>query len=100
MYVETAQMAVNILKQKYYGSPSDGITKLYAQMLAAKLNVANGADPEAVSENFEDADEFLADHDYDGWDSLSRKMKKTINKWKSTFDDYNNGDIGPGHCGD
>ncbi len=100
MEVSTALMAVNVLSQHYYCAPSNGITKLYAQMLGAKLNEANGADITVISEIFEDADAFLADHNCDDWDSLSRNMKKTINKWKSTFDDYNNGDIGPGHCGD
>ena len=46
------------------------------------------------------ADAFLADYDWTDWRSLSKDEKHMVNGWKSTFDDYNNGDIGPGHCDD
>ena len=94
LYVDNAAMAVDILKMKTYGKPSNGITKMYAQMLGAKLNMASGADYSAISTEIADADEFLADNDWTDW---NKKMKFVIN-WMSTFDDYNNGDIGPGHC--
>jgi hypothetical protein len=100
MHVTTAQMAVNVLSQHYYCDPSNGITKLYAQMLGAKLNEANGADISVISGYFAAADAFLATHNCDDWDSLSKQDQRLVNKWKSKFDDYNNGDIGPGHCGD
>ena len=100
MQVTTAQMAVNILSQYFYCDPSNGITKLYAQMLGSKLNEANGADISVISGYFDAADEFLATHNCDDWDSLSKNDQKKVNFWKSKFDDYNNGDIGPGHCGD
>ena len=97
-YVEEVQMAYDILVKKTYGDPSNGITKLYAQLLAAKLNIANGADDGDIADAIADADEFLADHDWTDWDSLSKKDKKKVLKWKSMADDYNNGLIGPGHC--
>jgi len=98
MHVTTVQMAYDILTQKVYGDPSNGITKLYAQLLAAKLNVANGASDEDIADAFDDADEFLADHSYTEWSSLSRSTKRMVNGLKSDFDDYNNGLTGPGHC--
>jgi len=98
LFVDDVQMAYDLLTQKVYGAPNNGITKLYAQMLAAKLNIANGADDGAIADVIADADEFLADHDWTDWDSLSKNDKKKVLGWKSDADDYNNGLIGPGHC--
>ena len=98
--VSDATIAHDVLVQKTYGKPSNGITKLYAQLLAVKLNAANGADTGVIDEAIATADEFLADHNWEAWNELSRKVKKGILKLKNKFDDYNNGDIGPGHCDD
>jgi hypothetical protein len=100
MYVDSASIAHDILVMKTYGHPSNGITKLYAQMLGAKLNIANGADDSAVAALIVAVDAFLADNDWTDWDGLSKPEKRVVNGWKSSFDDYNNGDIGPGHCDD
>ncbi|RKX27551.1 MAG: hypothetical protein DRP45_00770 [Candidatus Zixiibacteriota bacterium] len=96
--VTTAAEAYAILRQKDCGGPSNGLVKLMAQFLAVKLNGANGADLGAVADEIADADQVLTDYSCSDWDNLSRKQKKAINKLKSTFDDYNNGIIGPGHC--
>jgi hypothetical protein len=85
---------------KTYGSNSNGITKLYAQLLAAKLNFASDASDGAVADYVTDADAFLAVHDYMDWDGLSDEDKDMVMMWQGTFDDYNNGLIGPGHCED
>ncbi len=98
IYVDNGQLAHDILTQKVYGDPSNAITKMMAQMLAAKLNIANGAAGSAIGSEISDADEFLADYNWTDWDDLSKKMMKEVRKLHSTFDDYNNGDIGPGHC--
>ena len=98
--VTDSVIAHDILTQKVYGKSNNGITKLYAQMLASKLNMAAGADVSVVADAFADADAFLADHDWMDWDSLSRQDKKMVNGWKDMFDKYNNGCIGPGHCDD
>jgi hypothetical protein len=100
LYVETAEMAVAILRMKTYGHSSNGITKLYAQMLGTKLNIANGASDVDVADPLADADEFLAEHDWEDWSDLSSRQRRIVNLWKSMFDDYNNGIIGPGHCDD
>jgi hypothetical protein len=100
MSVTDVQMTYEILQQHTYGHPSNGITKLYAQLLAAKLNIASGANDRDVSDIISDADDFLAEHDFESWDDLSKDERQMVNDWKSTLDDYNNGLIGPGHCDD
>jgi len=100
LHVTTAEIAYNVLQQHYYCHPDNGITKLYAQLLGAKLNIANGANGAAVSRTISRADAFLADNNCDDWDSLSDRMKTRVGKWHQKLDDYNNGLVGPGHCVD
>jgi hypothetical protein len=80
-----------------HGKQSNGITKLYAQMLAAKLNIRNGVDPSAISATMAEVDSFLALHNYDDWSALSKPQKESVLVWMNTLDDCNNGLIGPGH---
>lgn len=96
--VTTAQIAVNILNQNIYGSPSNGITKLYAQLLGAKLNAANQADISTIAATIAAADAFLATHYYTTWSGLSNAQKAMVLGWVTTLDNYNNGLIGPIHC--
>jgi len=98
--VTSAAIAVDVLKQKTYGKPNNGITKLYAQFLAAKLNFAAGASDGDVADYAADADAFLAEYDYTDWNSLTDDQVDMVMMWHGAFDDYNNGDIGPGHCDD
>ena len=96
--VTTAQMAYDILQQHEYGHPSNGITRLYAHLLAAKLNIANGADDEDIADTVTDADAFLGDHDWESWDDLGQDDRQMVNGWKDMLEDYNSGEIGPGSC--
>jgi len=101
--VTSAAIAVDVLKMKTYGKNNNGITKLYAQLLGAKLNIANGADYTDVEDIINAADAFLADHDYTDWKPLVRAESEYVDMvkyWHGMLDDYNNGDIGPGHCND
>ncbi len=98
--VTTAQMASDLLDQNVYGTASNGITKLYAQLLGAKLNLASEADGSVVSTAIAGADAFLADHDWNDWSGLTRAQKNMVSGWHGMLDDYNNGIIGPGHCDD
>ncbi len=100
LHITSAAMAYAVLSQNVYGAPNNGITKLYAQLLAAKLNFAAGASDADVVGAVLDADDFLADHNYMDWTGLTHQEKNWVNGWKSTLDDYNNGCIGPGHCDD
>lgn len=96
MNVTSADQAVILLNMS--GDPSNGINKLYAQELAAKLNIAAGADPSAVSSTLAAADSFLATHDASSWANLSKAEQAQVLGWMTTLDNYNNGLIGPGHC--
>ena len=96
--VISTEMGVKVLKQKTYGSPSNGITKLYAQLLAAKLNIASGASDTDIATAIVDADAFLAANDWSAWSGLDAATKSWILDLKDVFDEYNNGITGPGHC--
>ncbi len=94
--VTTAALAVALLDKS--GDASNGINKLYAQLLAAKLNIANGASGSAVLQTITQADLFLATHAAADWNSLSSAQRQQVLAWAATLDDYNNGKIGPAHC--
>ena len=72
-------------------SSSNGINKLYAQLLAAKLNGRNGADISSVASPIAAADAFLATHDSTYWNGLSKSDKVAVLAWMTALDDYNNG---------
>lgn len=94
--VTTPSQAVTILSKN--GEASNGINKLRAQLLAAKLNIANGASGSDVSDEIAQADAILELTSDEDWNALSKAAKKTIVSLASVFDEYNNGLIGPGHC--
>lgn len=97
--VTDSAMAVEILAVTW-GSNSNGILKLYRNLLAAKLNLAAGASGDDLGNAITMADAFLADFSWDEWDSLTRTQKNQVLGWANLFDEYNNGCIGPGHCDD
>ncbi|MGQ9684502.1 MAG: hypothetical protein ACUVX9_18400 [Anaerolineae bacterium] len=94
--VTTAAQAVSLLSMQ--GGASNGIVKLYAQLLAAKLSMCTGADGAAVADTVAAADTFLATRNAGDWKGLSRLQQTMVNGWMTTLDNYNNGYIGPGHC--
>jgi hypothetical protein len=99
--VSTPALAVQFLR--FDGSnnvfdASNGVNKLYAQELAAKLDIANGADGSAIASTITSADAFLATHDSTSWATLGKTDKNLVNSWVKTLDSYNTGLIGPGHC--
>ncbi|HZO43661.1 MAG TPA: hypothetical protein VFE97_30880, partial [Methylomirabilota bacterium] len=96
VFVTSASQAVTLLDKS--GDASNGINKLYAQLLAARLNIKSGADGSAVLQTITQADVFLATHNAADWGSLSADDRGRVLTWAATLDDYNNGRIGPGHC--
>ncbi|KAA3636865.1 MAG: hypothetical protein DWP97_01915, partial [Calditrichaeota bacterium] len=91
-------VAVAVLKMKTYGHNSNGITKLMAQLLGAKLSIADGASEGAIATEIAEADAFLTTFNWTDWDSMSQEDQQTANNLKDVFDQFNNGYIGPGHC--
>ena len=96
--VTTNNIAYEILSQDQFGSASNGITKLYAQLLATKLNIAAGADDAPLGMNIRIADQFLSQNSFQDWGELSPAVKKDILELKDLFDRYNNGLEGVPHC--
>jgi hypothetical protein len=99
--VSTAALAVQFLGFKGSNNvfdASNGINKVYAQLLGAKLNIASGASNSAVLSTINAADAFLATKNSLDWAGLSKTQKNQVLGWMSTLDNYNNGLIGPGHC--
>ena len=93
--VTSASQASDIISNAGGGNK---FNQLYAQMLAAKLNVLNGACDDAIEATMAAADAFLTTHNADDWDSLSKADQDMVNGWATTFEAYNSGNIGPGHC--
>ncbi len=83
----TVFQAVYILNQH---DPSNGIDKLKAQLLAAKLNIANGADGSSIAGTIAAADSFLATHAEPAWSSLSSTDQQYVLSLKDALDTYNN----------
>jgi hypothetical protein len=91
----TKQEAINILKT----SPRGDATYILAhQLIAAKLNILNGADDSAVAAVIIEADAWLMANPL-GSDPSNPARQVGIALAK-TLDRYNNGVIGPGHCDD
>ena len=69
---------------------------LIDQLIAAKLSVANGADPTAIADTIVAADAWLAAN------PLGSKPTGAVRDagvaLAALLDDYNNGVTGPGHC--
>ena len=98
--VSNPTQAVNILNKE--NDSSNGIQKLKAQLLGAKLNIANGASKTGIAGVISNADAFLAAHPASDWTAtppkLTKAEKNQVLSWATKLDQYNNGLIGPGHC--
>lgn len=77
----------------------NGLVILAHQLIAAKLNIANGADPSAVQQTITNADNMIATLVAppigDGYLPPAQTGDLT-----ETLTEYNEGTIGPGHCND
>jgi len=96
--VETAKEAVEIFHSEDHSSRSNGIAKLYAHLLAAKLNVAAGAVDDDIADVIADADAFLANYGLEDWGDLNKGERHQVLYWKDMLESYNEGEIGPGSC--
>ncbi|HEU4364777.1 MAG TPA: hypothetical protein VFT13_04860 [Candidatus Krumholzibacteria bacterium] len=93
--VYTKQQLLDILNQSVEGN---GLVSLAHQLIGAKLNIAAGADPTDASAAIAAADAQIGGLVVPpvgaGYIHPSQTSGLT-----QTLDDYNNGIIGPGHCG-
>ena len=85
----------SILKRPTKGN---GLVSLARQLIAAKLNVANGTDPTDVSQTIVDADALIGVLAVPpvGTGFLAPANTSALN---DALADYNEGKTGPGHCG-
>lgn len=91
----TQAQLLAILGQAVQGN---GLVSLAHQLIAAKLNVASGADPTDAAAAIASADALIGGLVVPpvGGGSLA---PNTTSNLTQTLDDYNNGVTGPGHCG-
>jgi hypothetical protein len=77
----------------------NGLVILAHQVIAAKLNIANGADPSAAQQAIADADAMIATLVIppigDGY-----LLPGQTGNITETLTEYKEGTIGPGHCND
>jgi hypothetical protein len=78
---------------------SNGLVILAHQLIAAKLNIANGADPSAVQQTLIDADNMIGGLVVPPIGNGYLPPSQTSNLTE-TLTEYNEGTIGPGHCND
>lgn len=82
-----------------FGQPvqGNGLISLAHQLIATKLNIANGSNPATVAATIASADAFIANRVIPpvGGDSVPPGQTSSMTQ---VLDDYNNGVIGPGHC--
>ena len=100
--VLTAAKAVSLLTMEGSNgvkAASNGINKLYAQLLGAKLSGADGADGSVIAGVIAAADAFLAGNNSSNWSGLTKAQQATVNEWMTSLDNYNNGLVGVAHCG-
>jgi hypothetical protein len=75
----------------------DNLLSLAHQLIAAKLNVAHGADPTAVAQTIADADTFIGGMAV-GVNPLPKSLNGAASALTSALTAYNEGSTGPGHC--
>jgi len=76
----------------------NGLISLAHQLIAAKLNIANGADPTAASAAIAAADALIGGLVVPPI-GAGYLAPATTSALTQTLDDFNNGVTGPGHCG-
>ncbi len=72
---------------------------LFSELLAAKLNIAAGADDSAVAEVIVAADQFIGSRAITKRAALTRSEMRLVHQWQHILHRFNVGEIGPGSCG-
>ena len=92
--VTSAGQALPLLA--FAGDRANGVNRLYAQLLAAKLNAARGAPADAVAGTIAAADASLAEYGPGDW--LLHPDQGDVVAWTDLLEAYNSGAVGPGGC--
>jgi hypothetical protein len=92
----TEDQAIDLLRTPPRGGDASII--LAHQLIAAKLNLAQGADGSSVAMTIADADALLTAHPVGSKPGGADRDQMVA--LSSTLDDFNSGKIGPGHCGE
>lgn len=85
---------LSILGQPAQGN---GLTIVAHQLIAAKLNIANGASSATIAATIAQVDAAIGNLVCPPVGSGYLSPANT-NSWTTTLDDYNNGQLGPSHC--
>jgi hypothetical protein len=96
--VTDAAAAGHLLSHCVWGRGKNGIRVLYAELLAARLNLASGASPEAIADVLVSIDAFLATPTLQGRCDRDGSGHSQVSHWIDTLRKWNRGDIGPGAC--
>jgi hypothetical protein len=96
--ISQADSAGRLLSFCIMGGYENGITRLYAELLTARLNEAEGASPAAIQSVLESVDAFLAGVSWQNWCGLSSAQRCQVAHWREALADWNNGVTGPGAC--
>jgi hypothetical protein len=75
---------------------ANGVNRLYAELLAAKLNIARGVPADAVAGTIAAADASLAAHGPGDW--ILHPQHDDVIAWTDQLEAFNNGSLGPGGC--
>ncbi len=94
--VEVASAGQALALLAYGDDRANGVNRLYAQLLAAKLNAARAAPPAAVAETIAAADASLAEHGPGDW--LLHPDHDDVIAWTDVLEAYNQGSFDPGGC--
>ncbi len=97
--IEDAYNARRILGSRRGDCHINGLRRMAGQLLAAKLNVAAGADDADIAATILEADAYLTVHEFSDWRTLTFAEKEQVRAWSRMLMEYNRGIIGPGSCG-
>jgi hypothetical protein len=97
-YTEDQLCSIFNTSQATPGAPSNGLVGLAHQLIAAELNIANGADPSTIQPTIDAANALIGGLIIPpvGNGFLSPSSTSGL---LNTLDGYNQGLTGPGHCG-
>ena len=100
LLVDNNCAAMEYLHSKRARNDFDAVKPLLKELLAAKLNIAAGADGSAVADVLAEVDAFLAAHFVETRRSFSREQWKDLVQWRRSLHAFNAGEVGPGLCED